>query len=59
MTEPETDRPLRGRRLSWEEFYRVRPDLKPTNDNQNAAKWDRSVASCASTAAPLPPALGG
>lgn len=34
MTEPETDRPLRGRRLSWAEFYRLRPDLMPANDNR-------------------------
>ncbi|WP_172401998.1 hypothetical protein [Ensifer aridi] len=28
------ERPLHGRRLSWEEFYRLRPDLKPANDNR-------------------------
>lgn len=22
-----------GRRLSWKEFYSLRPDLKPANDN--------------------------
>lgn len=29
------DRPLRGRRLSWEEFYELRPDLRPANDNSS------------------------
>ena len=33
--EPEPDRPLRGRRLSWEEFTRNYPTArKPANDNQ-------------------------
>lgn len=27
------DRPYRGRRLSWREFYALRPDLKADNDN--------------------------
>lgn len=26
----------RGRRLSWEEFYALRPDRRPDNDNQKA-----------------------
>lgn len=30
----DSDRPFRGRRLSWAEFYRMRPDLRPANDNQ-------------------------
>ncbi len=29
----EAARPFRGRRLSWKEFYRERPDLRPDNDN--------------------------
>ena len=28
-----SDRPYRGRRLSWAELYQIRPDLKPANDN--------------------------
>ena len=36
MAEPDTDRPYRGRRISWEEFYRCRPDLRPANDNENS-----------------------
>ena len=28
------DRPYRGRRLSWREFYALRPDLKADNDNE-------------------------
>ena len=30
----ESARPYRGRRVSWEEFYSLRPDLKPANDNR-------------------------
>jgi hypothetical protein len=26
-------RPFRGRRMTWNEFYRERPDLRPDNDN--------------------------
>jgi len=29
----DSDRPHRGRRLSWAELYQIRPDLKPANDN--------------------------
>ncbi|RWM26901.1 hypothetical protein [Mesorhizobium sp.] len=28
------DGAYRGRRLSWQEFYALRPDLKPANDNE-------------------------
>lgn len=28
-----SDRPFRGKRLSWGEFYTLRPDLEPVNDN--------------------------
>ncbi len=28
------DRPYRGRRLSWREFYALRPDLRADNDNK-------------------------
>ncbi len=33
----ETARPYRGRRLSWREFYQLRPDRRPAaaNDNQD------------------------
>lgn len=27
----------RGRRISWAELYRQRPDLKPSNDNKDSA----------------------
>lgn len=30
----ESARPFRGRRLSWAEFFKERPDLRPANDNQ-------------------------
>lgn len=30
------DGAYRGRRLSWKEFYRLRPDLRPENDNLQA-----------------------
>lgn len=31
----ETDRPYRGRRMSWSEFWRQHPHLKPAaNDNE-------------------------
>lgn len=30
------DGAFRGRRLSWEEFYNLRPDLRPANDNNQA-----------------------
>jgi hypothetical protein len=26
-------RPYRGRRMLWREFYALRPDLRPANDN--------------------------
>ncbi|MBP1848487.1 hypothetical protein J2046_006783 [Rhizobium petrolearium] len=35
-SKPDTDRPFRGRRLSWEQFYAERPDLRPANDNHDA-----------------------
>lgn len=38
--DPETDHPFRGRRLSWAEFYALRPDLRPANDNGKAADRD-------------------
>jgi len=27
------DGAYRGRRITWAEFYRLRPDLQPANDN--------------------------
>jgi hypothetical protein len=32
------DRALRGRRLTWWEFYRLRPDRRPMAANDNAPK---------------------
>ncbi len=29
----DTARPYRGRRMSWAEFYRLRPDRRPANDD--------------------------
>jgi len=29
----DTDRPYRGRRISWTEFYALRPDRRPANGN--------------------------
>jgi hypothetical protein len=33
------DRALRGRRLTWQEFYQLRPDRRPVaaNDNERPA----------------------
>lgn len=36
------DRPFRGRRLTWQQFYELRPDLKPANDNEVAGNGDRA-----------------
>lgn len=46
------DRPLRGRRLTWEEFQRQYPAARtPANDNQcpahiatTASKYDKAMA---------------
>lgn len=32
-TDSKHDGAIRGKRISWAEFYRHRPDLKPGNDN--------------------------
>ncbi len=32
-TDSKLDGAFRGRRITWAEFYRHRPDLKPGNDN--------------------------
>lgn len=41
MTETETTDTItrihRGRRISWAELYRQRPDLRPQNDNEERA----------------------
>lgn len=29
----DTDRPYRGRRISWAEFWTMRPDRRPANDS--------------------------
>jgi hypothetical protein len=31
------------RRISWEAFYRLRPDLRPANDNSAAATATQST----------------
>lgn len=36
----ESARPSRGRRLSWEEFYLLRPDRRPANDNISNGKQE-------------------
>ena len=33
-------KPNQGRRLSWREFYVLRPDLQPANDNEYHNKQD-------------------
>lgn len=33
ITPTDNDKPYRGRRMSWREFYQLRPDLRPDNDN--------------------------
>ena len=33
-TTTEFAKPFKGRRLSWTEFYQLRPDLRPANDNE-------------------------
>lgn len=39
QTDIPNDRPLRGRRLSWEEFYRQYPTAgRPANDNKEEEK---------------------
>lgn len=30
----DADRPILGRRLTWEQFYQMRPDRRPANDNE-------------------------
>lgn len=37
-----SDRPYRGRRLSWREFYALRPYLKADNDNDATASKEAS-----------------
>lgn len=41
------DGAFRGRRLSWSELYRLRPDLKPDNDNEPATSSQRTTAEVA------------
>jgi|EndMetStandDraft_9_1072997.scaffolds.fasta_scaffold361248_1 hypothetical protein len=36
-------RAYRGRRLSWQEFYAQRPDLKPANDNLEVGTGATSI----------------
>jgi hypothetical protein len=35
--------PRLGRRISWNEFYRQRPDLRPVNDNSDATPQPASI----------------
>lgn len=30
----DSDRPFRGKRISWAEFYKQHPHLRPANDNK-------------------------
>lgn len=39
----DTDKPYRGRRLSWREFYAMRPDLRPDNDNDDVREAEQSA----------------
>ena len=39
----ESAKPYRGRRLSWSEFYSIRPDLKPANDNRPKESEERAA----------------
>lgn len=34
----ESAKPYRGRRVSWAEFYSLRPDLRPANDNRQSGE---------------------
>jgi hypothetical protein len=36
-------RPRLGRRISWAELYRQRPDLRPVNDNSDATPQPASI----------------
>lgn len=40
-TTNESAKPFRGRRMSWWEFYALRPDLRPANDNERTPKSAR------------------
>lgn len=44
-----SDRPYRGRRLSWREFYALRPDLKADNDNDTTAATGTDQSSSSSS----------
>lgn len=38
----ESAKPFRGRRLSWEQFYALRPDLRADNDDkQDGGGWQK------------------
>lgn len=40
----DSTKPFRGRRISWREFYSLRPDLRPENDN--GAEGEMSAPKC-------------
>lgn len=40
----DSTRPYRGRRLSWRDFYALRPDLKADNDNEATARKEASLS---------------
>lgn len=42
------DRPYRGRRLTWAQFYELRPDRRPANDNETADNDNRAEVEGAS-----------
>ncbi len=43
MTKPDTDRPYRGRRLSWTEFYQLTGRKQPEAANDNHEQRDQAA----------------
>lgn len=43
----ESAKPYRGRRMSWEEFYALRPDLLADNDNEQRTEEAARAPLCA------------
>ena len=39
-TDSRLDGAFRGRRISWEAFWKMRPDRRPDNDNNKEASRD-------------------
>lgn len=44
-TDSTLDGAHRGRRMTWAEFYKMRPDRKPANDNQQKRQASKSIPS--------------